>query len=211
MSALSRVIDYDPAELVLTVEPGALLADIEALLATSNQMLAFEPWELAPGRSTIGGMVGAGFAGSRRILSGGVRDHLLGFSAVNGRGEAFKAGGRVVKNVTGYDLPKLMAGSWGQLAALTHITLKVLPRPSETRTLVLQGLGASAAGGVMGRAMRAPADVAAASYLPAESEASSITAIRLEGFGPSIEARARLLAGLLRRCRAHRWDGPAGS
>lgn len=198
MSALSRVIDYDPAELVLTVEPGALLADIETLLASSNQMLAFEPWESTPGRSTIGGVVGAGFAGSRRILSGGVRDHLLGFSAVNGRGEVFKAGGRVVKNVTGYDLPKLMAGSWGQLAILTQMTLKVLPRPSETRTLALRGLEPSAAGDVMGRAMRAPADVAAASYVPAQGGDTSITAIRLEGFGPSIEARARLLTALLR-------------
>src|SRR5690242_11021682 len=108
MAGMARVIDYDPAELVLTVEPGARLSDIEALLSQHNQMLAFEPYDFAGvtggavGHSTIGGVVAAGLAGSRRLSAGGVRDHVLGFSAVNGRGEAFKAGGRVVKNVTGY-------------------------------------------------------------------------------------------------------------
>jgi glycolate oxidase FAD binding subunit len=188
---------------VLTVEPGVKLADIEALLAQHNQMLAFEPWDFAEtsggesGRSTIGGMIGAGLAGSRRISAGSVRDHVLGFHAVNGRGEAFKAGGRVVKNVTGYDLPKLIAGSWGQLCVLTQVTLKVLPRPMKARTLVLRGLKHAAAVDAMGRAMRAPADVAAASYVPADQDELSATTIRLEGFGPSIDARAQLLGGLL--------------
>jgi glycolate oxidase FAD binding subunit len=202
-SAFSRVIDYDPAELVLTVEPGVRLCELETLLAQSNQMLAFEPWDFAETtgggarQSTIGGLVGSGLAGSRRISAGSVRDHMLGFHAVNGRGEAFKAGGNVVKNVTGYDLPKLMAGSWGQLCVLTRITLKALPRPMETRTLALRGLKHTAAVDAMGRAMRAPADVAAASYVPESGDETSLTAIRLEGFGPSIEARSRLLAGLL--------------
>jgi len=194
---LNKVIDYDPAELVLTVEPGARLADIEAMLAERNQMLAFEPFDFArvtggePGRSTIGGVVCAGFAGSRRVSAGSVRDHLLGFHAVNGRGEAFKAGGRVVKNVTGYDLSKLMAGSWGQLAVLTQLTLKVLPRQEVSRTLVLHGLNASNAVAAMGEAMRAPTDVAAVSY------ASGLTAIRIEGFRHSVDARTVTLMQLL--------------
>jgi glycolate oxidase FAD binding subunit len=202
-AGLDKVIDYDPAELVLTVEPGVRLAEIETLLAGSNQMLAFEPYDFGAvtggetGRSTIGGVVGAGVAGSRRVSAGGVRDHLLGFSAVNGRGEAFKAGGRVVKNVTGYDLSKLMAGSWGQLAVLTEMTLKVLPRPLVTRTLVMSGLTLKAAGAVMGRAMQSQAEVAAASHVPGYDGAAPTTAIRIEGFGPSVEARARMLTDLL--------------
>lgn len=201
MAGLDRVIDYDPAELVLTVEPGVRLAGLETLLAGHNQMLAFEPYDFAgvtggePGRSTVGGVVGAGFAGSRRISAGGVRDHLLGFSAINGRGEVFKAGGKVVKNVTGYDLPKLMAGSWGRLAALTELTLKVLPRPPIARTLALRGLSNDAAVDAMTRAMGSQAEVAAASHLPAGGRA--LTAIRIEGFGPSVDARERMLRHVL--------------
>ncbi|HEX5007380.1 MAG TPA: FAD-binding protein [Hyphomonadaceae bacterium] len=199
MAGFNRVIDYDPAELVLTVESGVPLADLETLLGDHNQMLAFEPYDLAvvlggeTGRSTIGGVVCAGFAGSRRISAGGVRDHLLGFSAVNGRGEAFKGGGKVVKNVTGYDLPKLMAGSWGRLAAMTELTLKVIPRPPIARTLVLRGLSTAAALDVMTRAMGSQAEVAAASHDPA----STLTAIRIEGFGPSVDAREKLLKRML--------------
>lgn len=195
--ALDKVIDYDPSELTLTVEPGARLTDIEALLAERNQMLAFEPFDFADllggerGRSTIGGVIGAGFAGSRRLSAGGVRDHLLGFHAVNGRGEAFKAGGRVVKNVTGYDLPKLMAGSWGQLCVLTQVTLKVLPRPEASRTLILRSLAPAAAVAVMAQAMRAPADVAAAAY------ADGVTALRLEGVALSMAARIDMLRSRL--------------
>jgi glycolate oxidase FAD binding subunit len=201
---LANVIDYDPAELVLTVEPGVRLADIEALLAQHDQMLAFEPYDFAEvtgsatGASTIGGVVGAGLAGSRRLSAGGVRDHVLGFSAVNGRGEAFKSGGRVVKNVTGYDLSKLMTGSWGQLGVLTEITLKVAPRPAAVKTLALHDLNRMAAIDAMCRAMGAPADVAAVSHDPDPGGGdASITAFRLEGFGPSVEARMEMLSDLL--------------
>ncbi len=216
MKALSRVIDYDPAELVLTVEPGARLADIEALLAQHNQMLAFEPWDFAdvygPERdgvrdgvgdavrgevraSTVGGVVGAGMAGSRRLSAGGVRDHVLGVKVVNGRGERVKAGGRVVKNVTGYDVPRLMAGAWGQLGAMVQVTLKVMPQPREVRTVALHGLDAHTALRAMAQAMHAPAEVAAAAWTP--SPDGSLTALRLEGFGPSVAARLKLLSGLL--------------
>jgi glycolate oxidase FAD binding subunit len=194
---MDRIVDYDPSELVLTVEPGVRLAEIEAMLAGQRQMLAFEPFDFVsigggePGRSTIGGVVCAGLSGSRRISAGGVRDHLLGFHAVNGLGEPFKAGGRVVKNVTGYDLSKLIAGSWGQLAVVSELTLKVLPRPEQVRTLALHGLGMRDAVAAMTQAMRAPADVAAA------STASAVTAIRIEGFLHSVDARTATLSRLL--------------
>jgi glycolate oxidase FAD binding subunit len=200
---LARVIDYDPAELILTVQPGARLAEIEALLAQHSQMLAFEPYDFArvvgaeSGRSTIGGVVGAGIAGSRRVSAGSVRDHLLGFFAVNGLGQRFKAGGKVVKNVTGYDLPKLIAGSWGQLAVLTELTMKVLPKPQIVRTLVMRGLPIEAALAAMTRAMSSRAEVAAASHLPALAGGDAVTAVRIEGFGPSVDARERMLRGLL--------------
>jgi glycolate oxidase FAD binding subunit len=198
-----RVIDYDPAELVLTVGAGAKLAAIQALLTEHDQMLAFEPYDFATtvggaaDESTIGGVVAAGFAGSRRVSAGNVRDHLLGFKAVSGRGEAFVAGGRVVKNVTGYDLSKLMCGSWGQLAVMTEVTLKVLPRPRVSLTLMAFDLGVDAAFICMSRALRSQADVSAAAYARDNLlEPRSVALLRLEGFGPSVDARAKQLSAL---------------
>ena len=150
MTGFGDVIDYDPAELVLTVGGGTPLAEIEALIAQRGQMLAFEPHGDG---ATIGGVLAAGVAGSRRLSRGGARDHLLGFKAVSGRGEAFTGGAKVVKNVTGYDLPKVMCGSWGRLAALAEVTLKVLPAPPEILTLAVEDLDALAAVARMSRAM----------------------------------------------------------
>src|SRR6185312_7127837 len=122
------------------------MAEIDAALDKAGQMLAFEPpdWRALLGSGdaspTLAGVIACNLAGPRRIRQGAARDHFLGFHGVSGRGEAFKAGGRVVKNVTGYDLSKLMAGSYGTLAALTEISVKVLPRPEATRTVVLRGL-----------------------------------------------------------------------
>jgi len=194
LSNFASIIDYDPAELVLTVGAGAKLSEIQALLESHGQMLAFEPGEW--GGSTIGGVVGVGFAGPRRVSAGSVRDHVLGFTAVSGRGERFVAGGRVVKNVTGYDLPKLLCGSWGQLAILTEITLKVLPRPRVSLTLVAHGLDVKSASAAMLQALRSQADVSAAAYLPRVS-AQSQTLLRLEGFGPSVTARVAMLRTFL--------------
>jgi glycolate oxidase FAD binding subunit len=188
MGGFSGVIDYDPAELVLTAGAGTPLAEIEALAAARGQMLAFEPHG-APG-STIGGVVAAAVSGSRRVSRGAVRDHQLGFKAVSGRGEAFVGGAKVVKNVTGYDLPKLAAGSWGRLFALTEVTLKVLPRPPEQVTLAAEGLDAAGAVALMARALGSQADVAAA------GSADGLTALRLEGFGPSVAARRMLLQAM---------------
>jgi glycolate oxidase FAD binding subunit len=198
LTAFSGILDYDPAELVLTAGAGTPLAEIEAAAAEQGQMLAFEPFDHGPlfgrpeGKATIGGAIAAGVSGSRRLSRGAARDHLLGFKAVSGRGEAFVGGGRVVKNVTGYDLCKVMAGSWGRLAALTEVTLKVLPHPQLARSLAIDGLDPAQAVELMSRAMGSQADVAAAAHEP------GFTVIRLEGFGPSVEARA----GVLRRLSA---------
>ena len=142
LSVLSGVTLYEPEELVLSAQAGTPLAEIEALVAASKQELAFEPMDYGPllgtatGAATIGGVLAANLSGPRRIKAGAARDHFLGFTAVSGRGETFKSGGRVVKNVTGYDLCKLIAGSWGTLAAMTDVTIKTLPR-AETEATVL--------------------------------------------------------------------------
>lgn len=202
-AAFSGVVDYEPSELVLTVRPATPLAAVEALLAEHRQMLAFEPWDhgsllgAKTGSATIGGVVAAGVAGPRRVTAGGARDHLLGFAAVSGRGEAFKGGGKVVKNVTGYDTPKLMAGSWGQLAIFTELSLKVLPRPRFTATVAIRGLGPAAAVAAMAQAVGSRCGAAAAAYLPARHGDLSVTALRLEGFRQSVEARAEQLRGAL--------------
>lgn len=200
LSALTGVVDYEPSELVLTVRPSTTLAEVEALLASNGQMLAFEPWDHGPlfgraaGAATIGGVVAAGVAGPRRVSAGGARDHLLGFEAVSGRGEIFRGGGKVVKNVTGYDVSKVIAGSWGQLAIMTELTLKVMPRPRVTATIRIEGLEPGAAIAAMARAMGSPCAVAAAAHLPRNGESPATTAFRLDGFRESVDARARHLA-----------------
>lgn len=204
MKRFSGVVDYDPAEMVLTVRAGTPLREILDLVESEGQMLAFEPFDHGPifgrpsGDATIGGVVAAGVAGSQRVSMGSVRDHLLGFRAVSGRGEVFRAGGKVVKNVTGYDLPKLAAGSWGRLFALTELTLKVIPRPRMTATRVIEGLDEQAALRSMSAAMGSQADVAAAAYIPGNlRNGRSLTAFRIQGFGPSVAARCTVLETLL--------------
>lgn len=197
LSGLSGIVDYAPEELVVTLRAGTPLRDVETLLAQRNQMLAFEPPDLgplldrAPGEGTLVGTVMGNFAGPRRLSAGAARDHLLGFSGVNGRGEAFKSGGRVMKNVTGYDLSKLLAGSWGTLAVLDEVSVKVLPAPDQTRTLLLLGLGDEAAVKAMCAAMGSPHEVSGAAHLPGR------TALRIEGVAPSVEARLKGLRELL--------------
>lgn len=182
LSSLSGILDYDPAELVLTAKAGTSLAEVEAAVAARGQALAFEPWGGA--YCTLGGVIAAAVAGPRRVSAGSVRDHLLGFEAVSGRAEIFRAGAKVVKNVTGYDLPKLICGSWGRLAVLTEVTLKILPRPQMSQTLMWRGLEDEQAFALMRAALRLPADVAAAACYP-----GAYTLIRLDGFGPSVAAR----------------------
>src|SRR5215472_2960685 len=175
LSRLAGIRDYAPSELVLTAGAATPLAEIDAALAGAGQMLAFEPpdWGMlyglaaeAAGRGTLAGVIAGNLSGSRRVKSGAARDHFLGFRGVSGRGEVFKAGGKVVKNVTGYDLAKLMAGSFGTLAALEEVTVKVLPRPESACTILLGRLDPAAATRAMQRALASPHEVSGAAYLP---------------------------------------------
>ncbi len=210
LSALSGITLYEPEELVLSARAGTPLAEIESALAAKNQMLAFEPADLGPllggaaGAGSIGGVLACNLAGPRRIKVGAARDHFLGAHAVSGRGEVFKIGGRVVKNVTGYDLCKLLAGSYGTLAAMTDVTVKVLPAPEKTRTVLFHGLDDAAAVKAMSRALQSSHEVSGAAHMPAALTGGSavsyvakaggaVTAIRVEGPGPSVEHRAAAL------------------
>ncbi len=212
LSALTGVTLYEPEELVLSARAGTPLAEIEALVAASKQELAFEPMDYgpllgtSPGAATIGGVLAANLSGPRRIKAGAARDHFLGFTAVSGRGETFKSGGRVVKNVTGYDLCKLIAGSWGTLAAMTDVTIKTLPRAETEATVLVQNLDDATARKAMTAATGSFADVSAVAHLPAIAAAriaeiaaaqTAVTAFRLEGVAPSVAERKSVLEKLL--------------
>jgi len=210
LSSLTGITLYEPEELVLSARAGTPMAEIEAALAEHNQQLAFEPPDLGPllgaepGAGSIGGVLACNLGGPRRIKAGAARDHFLGVSAVSGRGEAFKSGGRVVKNVTGYDLCKLLAGSYGTLAVMTDVTVKVLPAPEKTRTVLLLGLDDDGGRRAMTRALGSSHEVSGAAHLPAAAAGRSavgyvkaaggaVTAIRVEGTGPSVEHRCAAL------------------
>lgn len=212
LSSLTGVTLYEPEELVLSAKAGTPLAEVANLLASSAQELAFEPMDYGPllglpaGRGSIGGVLATNLAGPRRIKAGAARDHFLGATAISGRGENFKTGGRVVKNVTGYDLCKLLAGSWGTLAAMTDVTLKVLPRAETEATLLLQGLDEAVAVKAMAAALGSSCDISGAAHLPANVAVrvsadlpigGAITAFRIEGVEPSVIHRRRALEGLM--------------
>ena len=227
LTNLSGILEYEMAELVLTARAGTRLAEIEAALAANNQMLAFEPADYGPllGRAanaaTIGGVLAGNIAGPRRLKDGAARDHFLGFTAVSGRGEVFKAGGKVVKNVTGYDLPKLLAGSWGTLAVMTEVTVKVLPRPATVATVAIPGLSAQDASRAMSLAMGLPLEISGAAHLPrwaaatcpagtVSSANTSMTLLRIDGVAPSVAARSQWLRDALRDFgSAQLWDAAA--
>lgn len=215
LSALNAVVAYEPNELIITVQAGAPLADVKSLIDAKNQQFAFDPMDTAPllGTArigTIGGMIGAGLAGPRRIRAGGARDHLLGAHAVSGFGDSFKTGGKVVKNVTGYDLCKLLAGSWGTLSVMTEVTLKVMPRPESERTLVLRGIDDVTATRAMTAALGSPFDVSGAAHVPGSAfrpaagalaglapAGQGVTLLRLEGIAASAASRAASLTRLV--------------
>jgi glycolate oxidase FAD binding subunit len=212
LSGLSGVTLYEPEELVLSARAGTPLAEIEELLAGKNQQLDFEPMDYGPilggpaDASSLGGALAVNLSGPRRIKAGAARDHFLGVSAVSGRGETFKSGGRVVKNVTGYDLCKLLAGSFGTLAAMTDVTVKTLPRAETETTLLVLGLDAAHAGEAMPAAMASSCDVSGAAHLPValihQFEGLHVTrpatVFRLEGVAPSVKHRGEALAALLK-------------
>ena len=212
LSGLTGVTLYEPAELVLSARAGTPMAEIEALLDKNKQELAFEPMDYGPllggdaDRGTLGGAIAANLSGPRRIKAGAARDHFLGVTAITGRGETIKSGGRVVKNVTGYDLCKLLAGSWGTLAAMTDVTVKVLPKAETEATVLVTGLNDVRACAAMAAAMGSSSDVSGAAHLPdhvaswfdglPRTEASTV--LRLEGFAPSVEHRKAALAKLMK-------------
>jgi glycolate oxidase FAD binding subunit len=213
LSGLTGVTLYEPEELVLSARAGTPLAEIEALLASRNQELAFEPLDYGPllgnppGRGTIGGTFAANLAGPRRFKAGAARDHFLGVAAISGRGEVFKSGGRVVKNVTGYDLCKLLAGSWGTLAAMTDVTVKTLPGAETQATLLVVGLDDARAIEAMAAALQSACDVSGAAHftrplavrMPGDlGLGQAVTAMRLEGVERSVTHRMGSLQSLLR-------------
>ncbi len=217
VSRLSGVTLYEPDELVLSAKAGTPMVEIQKLLADNNQCFHFEPMDYGPllsgeaGRGTIGGALAANLSGPRRLKAGAARDHVLGVRVVSGRGELFKSGGRVVKNVTGYDLSKGMANSWGTLGVATEVTFKVLPKPETVATLVVRGLTDEQAARVMAMAMGSREEVASAAHLPptvanrfldGKLGWEAATVLRLEGFAPSVEHRSRQLQALLRQSGA---------
>ncbi len=206
-AGLRGVTLYEPTELVMSAQTGTPVADIEAQLEARGQMLPFEPIDLGPalgaqaGRGTIGAVFATNLSGARRVATGAARDHLLGVRAINGRGETFKSGGRVLKNVTGYDVARGVAGSWGTLAVLTEVTFKVVPKPEQTATLVLFGLTDDLATEVMCQAMGTPYEVSGAVHLPQamaqrlrtaelRDPGKAVTALRIENLASFVEYRS---------------------
>ena len=192
------VIDYDPSELVVTVRAGTPLAELETLLAAAGQMLPFEPPHFA-GPATIGGAVAAGLAGPRRASVGGVRDFVLGATLVSGGGEVLRFGGRVMKNVAGFDVARLLCGSLGILGPITELSIKVLPRPAVERTLEYE-LEAPAAIAAFNRAARQPLPVSATSWFDGTAR------IRLAGVAAAVESAQAALGGqFVAAAEAARW------
>lgn len=205
--ALAGVTLYEPEELVLSAGAGTPLREIESLLAAHRQQLAFEPMDYAPllggatRSATIGGVIAVNASGPRRIKAGAARDHLLGFACVTGRGERVKSGGRVMKNVTGYDLSKLVCGSYGTLALLTEVTLKVLPRAETEQTLLVIGLDEAQSLAQLRRASGTSHEASSFAMLPAGAAPlgrdRTIAALRLEGPEISVATRREALIAAL--------------
>ena len=209
-NALSGIRLYEPTELVMAARAGTPLARVEDDLARHGQILAFEPVDLAPvvggepGRATIGSVFATNISGARRVMAGAARDHLLGVAAATGGGTPFRSGGRVMKNVTGLDLARTIAGSWGTLAVMTEVTFKVMPKPEETATLVLLGLEDGIAVEALTAATATPFEVSGAVHLQEalatrlwheglKAERRAVTAIRIENFAASVAYRVERL------------------
>lgn len=204
LSRLDGIIAYAPEELVLTVQAGTPMAVITALLREHRQHLAFEPPDWGPhsgvgkGRGTIGGILSCNASGPRRLKAGAARDHFLGFSAVNGRGEIFRAGGKVVKNVTGYDLPKLFAGAYGTLGIMTEVTVKTMPAPADSATLVVRDLRDDAGLAALRKAAASTLELTGLAHIPASlTGGRAQTLFRLEGPIAAVTDRLNRLKSLL--------------
>ncbi len=208
---LSGIVDYDPAEMVMTARAGTPVAEIERELAANRQTMAFEPMDHraimgTTGEPTIGGVFAANISGPRRFVAGSARDSLLGIRFVNGRGELIRSGGRVMKNVTGLDLVKLLAGSHGTLGFLTEVTFRVLPVPQTVATVIISGLDDADAVDAMARTMALPVEVSGAAHLPQSVKGRFLggrlpegeaTVLRLEGLEASVQVRVEKLSAAL--------------
>lgn len=210
LSSFAGLISYEPAELILVAQPGLSLAELSGLLSARGQALAFEPPDLGPlygrpaGGGTLGGIVATGLSGPGRVKAGAVRDHVLGMTAISGDGRTFRSGGKVVKNVTGFDLPKLLTGAHGTLGIMTEIVVKVLPAPPLSKTLVLAGIDGEDATRTLADALGSAAEVGAAawtpSYLPLDGllpDRTPCVLLRLDGVAVSVAERLSALERLL--------------
>jgi glycolate oxidase FAD binding subunit len=214
---------YSPNELVISARAGTPLAEIEATLAERGQHIIAEPPDLSSvfgvaQPQTLGGVVATNLSGPRRVAWGAIRDHVLGIRAVSGRGEIIRSGGRVLKNVTGLDLCKLLAGSHGTLGVITEVTLKVLPAPEAVGAVVLPGLDAAAGVAALSAALGSPFGVSAAAWLPAAAAARipvlaglcrSAALARIEDFASSVAYRTAKLRDLLGHATAEILDDAA--
>ena len=212
---LTGITLYSPNELIISARAGTPLADIEATLAEHGQHIIAEPADLAAITSareqqTLGGVIATNLSGPRRVAWGAMRDHVLGIRAVTGHGETIRSGGRVLKNVTGLDLCKLLTGSHGTLAVITEVTLKVLPAPEAVGTVVLPGLDATAGAAALSAALGSPYSVSAAAWLPADAAAripalagfgQPVALARIEEFAASVVYRTDKLRADLRHDR----------
>jgi glycolate oxidase FAD binding subunit len=199
---LSGVELYEPGALTLVVKAGTPVAEVEALLASEGQRLPFEPMDHrallgTTGEPTIGGLAAANISGPRRVQAGACRDHMLGVRFVDGNGVVLKNGGRVMKNVTGYDLVKLMAGSYGTLGVLSEVSFKVLPQPEAAATVLIDGLDEATAVQAMSAALGSPYDVTGAAHAPVGVDGTPVTMVRIEGFAGSVAYRTEQLQAQL--------------
>ncbi len=202
MRGLSGIELYEPGALTIVARAGTPLAEVEAALAAENQRLPFEPMDMrgllgTRGEPTIGGVVAANASGPRRIQAGACRDSLIGVRFVDGRGTVLKNGGRVMKNVTGYDLVKLLAGSYGTLGVVSEVSFKVLPGIETRACVLLNGLSNGDAVAAMAKALGSPYEVSGAAHTPAGIDGHPVTMLRLEGFSDSVAYRAGKLKELL--------------
>ena len=211
VSALSGIVKYEPAELILTVLPGTPVTEITTLLDSKSQRLGFEPADWGPllgtseGNATIGGVVSADVNGAAAVRYGRARDSLLGLRAVNGLGEAYKAGGKVVKNVTGFDLPKLVCGAMGTLGVLTEMTLRVYPKPPQSVSLIVRDLNVEEGFALLRRVWQSPLEATALAYIPASMPLAQLgyvgegaALIRLEGAHAPLKEKIAALLGVAR-------------